>query len=241
MSHKTDWREQIPALDNVYMFQGALYCEDCGQNIQNKIRKENRTPEDEDDETSFDSDDFPKGPFSNGGGEADNPQHCDSQKACLNAIELPCGSKIGAWLGNPLTNDGINYLTNSILEDSLTRKNSQHSLQVARLWSYLYRNQLSEWDSLQELEDQTLGAPIVKSFVQLVLNGHNHLLNRVMIGLDNIYGFSSKKSTMWAWKSEFQPDGTLGEPATVQMPLSEAGEREPINIMLELIEEDAWG
>jgi hypothetical protein len=240
VTNKTDWRESVPGLDSVYMFQGGLYCEDCGQAIQVEIRKDGKAPEDEDDEDSFDSDDFPKGPFGDGGGEADSPQHCDSQAHCLNAIKLPCGSKIGAWLGNPLTSDGINHLTNSILEDSLANRNTQHSLQVAHLWSYLYRDQLSERDSLLQLEDRALDAPIVKSFVKLVTEKHNHIINRVMIGLDNIYGFSSKKSAMWIWKSEFLPDGELGDPAYVQMPLGEAGERDPIEIVRELIEEGAW-
>jgi hypothetical protein len=44
----------IPALDDVYMFQGALYCEDCGRDIQDTLRKEGKAPENEDDEESFD-------------------------------------------------------------------------------------------------------------------------------------------------------------------------------------------
>ena len=44
------------------------------------------------DENDYDSDDLPKGPYSNGGGEADTPQHCDG---------------CGAFLENPLTGDGV--------------------------------------------------------------------------------------------------------------------------------------
>lgn len=48
------------------------------------------------DESTFDSDDWPKGPYSDGGGgESDSPCHCD---AC------------GAFLWNPLTPDGAAYV-----------------------------------------------------------------------------------------------------------------------------------
>ena len=42
MPHKTDWQDMVPALDDVYMFQGALYCEDCGRDIQDTLRKEGK-------------------------------------------------------------------------------------------------------------------------------------------------------------------------------------------------------
>jgi hypothetical protein len=42
-------------------------------------------------ESDYDSDELPKGPYGNGGGETDSPQHCD---AC------------GCFLQNPLTTDG---------------------------------------------------------------------------------------------------------------------------------------
>ncbi len=44
------------------------------------------------DETAYDSDDFPKGPYPDGGGEADGPSYCDD-----------CGK----FLENDLTDDGL--------------------------------------------------------------------------------------------------------------------------------------
>jgi hypothetical protein len=46
-------------------------------------------------ESSYDSDEWPKGPYCDGGGEADNPQHC----ACCTV-----------FLCNPLTQDGVAYV-----------------------------------------------------------------------------------------------------------------------------------
>jgi len=82
-----------------YVYQAALLCEACGIAKSTALRAEGKAPEDSSDESSYDSDDFPKGPFYEGGGEADTPQHCD---ACH------------AFLENPLTSDGEAYVLDAI-------------------------------------------------------------------------------------------------------------------------------
>jgi hypothetical protein len=82
---------------NVYIYQAALHCEKCIHQIVADLA----TPEDVGDEGSFDSDDYPKGPFPDSGGEADSPQHCDS---------------CGLFLENALTDDGIAYVKEAIAE-----------------------------------------------------------------------------------------------------------------------------
>jgi hypothetical protein len=73
----------------IYIFQADIYCQGCGEALRAEIAK----PEgfDVDNESSFDSDVYPKGPYGQSGGEADSPQHCG---AC------------GLFLENPLTPDG---------------------------------------------------------------------------------------------------------------------------------------
>lgn len=89
-----------------YLYRGALYCEHCADRIKGNLRQ--RSPEcvpiTSDDESSYDSNDWPKGPFPNGGGEADTPQHCDH-----------CGE----FLQNVLTNDGDSWLRNEAAEFDL--------------------------------------------------------------------------------------------------------------------------
>ena len=70
-----------------YIYQAALYCEDCANNIIASLHWSKRE--------SSDSDDSPQGPFPDGGGESDCPQHCDC-----------CGT----FLENPLTPDGDDWL-----------------------------------------------------------------------------------------------------------------------------------
>jgi hypothetical protein len=82
---------------DVYMYRAALYCTDCGEAIRERLSA--RAPADQDDESSYDSDDYPKGPFPDGGGEADCPQHCDS---------------CNVFLENSLTSDGYEYVRDAV-------------------------------------------------------------------------------------------------------------------------------
>lgn len=131
-----------------YIYQADIYCEECGEEIIYRMRKEwkevaeqqvrdvaagleerfgidpdkwprffdalersafRKLAVDSSDESSYDSDEFPKGPYLDGGGESDTPQHCG---ACHEFLE------------NPLTDDGLEYVR---------------------------ENQRDEWDSFYEI------------------------------------------------------------------------------------------
>ena len=104
---------------NVYLFRAALLCEDCG--IKAKAKIPNLSGHDSEDESYFDSDDYPKGPYPNGGGEADCPQHCGHCQI---------------FLENPLTEDGYNYVVDAVelfLSDSCSG-----DANVIRQWFRFY-------------------------------------------------------------------------------------------------------
>lgn len=82
-----------------YVFQAALLCEDCAREFMAANAKPDHV--DMADESSYDSDEWPKGPYSEGGGETDCPQHCDS---------------CGVFLENPLTPDGGDYVREKAAE-----------------------------------------------------------------------------------------------------------------------------
>lgn len=115
---------------DVYMFQAALWCEDCGEALREQMIQDGEAPEDPDDEESYDSDEFPKGPYGDGGGEADSPQHCDAGEHCINAVELSSGSKVGAFLENPLTDDGNEYVREAVLEAKAKKKKGSVALEI---------------------------------------------------------------------------------------------------------------
>jgi hypothetical protein len=80
---------------DVYIYAAALLCEDCGeaqrQHLDEAFADNGAAPGTDED----DSDRYPQGPYPDGGGEADSPQHCD---------------QCGTFLENPLTGDGYAYL-----------------------------------------------------------------------------------------------------------------------------------
>jgi hypothetical protein len=93
-----------------------------------------------------DSNDWPCGPFAEGGGESDNPQHCGSGAYCVNAIKVSCTDgigknkkrlryKIGCWLENPLTQEGIEYVREAAAEEP-------YSAVAGRLWRKWYAKEL---------------------------------------------------------------------------------------------------
>jgi hypothetical protein len=102
---------------DAYCYQAALLCGSCGSNAASDLLKEGA-------EDTGDSNDFPQGPFADGGGESDSPQHCDH-----------CGE----FLENPLTSEGVEYVMQALLED-------KGSSEVLAEWSQFYDIKLPEAD-----------------------------------------------------------------------------------------------
>ena len=112
----------------VFIYQADLLCGDCGEAIREALNNEGKAPKDPQDEYTYDSDEYPKGSYPDGGGEHDTPQHCGSGDHCLNALELNDGHKVGCWLENDLTSDGETYVREAMVEGG----------EVAALWSEWY-------------------------------------------------------------------------------------------------------
>jgi hypothetical protein len=80
---------------DVYIFNADIFCANCANEMIDECRERGI-----DDDS--DSDQFPQGPYPQGGGEADCPQHCSS---------------CHAFLENPLTGDGDDYVLAAIADD----------------------------------------------------------------------------------------------------------------------------
>jgi hypothetical protein len=90
-----------------YIYQAALWCDDCGEAICERLTMEGKVPDnDARRDYSYDSDDFPKFVKED---DSDSPSHCDSGAECPNALELDDGSKVGAIVSG-LTDDGVAYV-----------------------------------------------------------------------------------------------------------------------------------
>jgi hypothetical protein len=90
---------------DAYIFDAELLCSDCAESVMARLPK---------------SDDYPKGPYSDGGGEADCPNHCG---IC------------GLFLENPLTDDGVEYVKAAIAEFDSTGRGTP---EVIAEWREFY-------------------------------------------------------------------------------------------------------
>jgi len=105
---------------DAYIYQAALLCEGCGLDTRRLLRSDLKP-------NTGDSDDFPQGPYGDGGGEADCPQHC---------------GMCNEFLENPLTSNGYAGLRAEI-EFSVTPPNLPGP--ALKMWADFY---------LQEVEDE---------------------------------------------------------------------------------------
>lgn len=111
-----------------YIYAADCYCEACGEAIRARLAAEGSAPTDPDDEHSYDSDDYPKGPYD--ASERDYPGHCASGPDCLAPTEMADGTKVGQFFENDLTTDGVNYVNAAIRENPNNK--------VVQLWARFY-------------------------------------------------------------------------------------------------------
>ena len=78
-------------------------------------------------ESDYDSDDLPKGPITEGGGEADTPRQCE---ACRR------------FLANPLTGDGLIWVEDAIRDCLTTRKATAPTTDTLNEWADFYKDEL---------------------------------------------------------------------------------------------------
>jgi hypothetical protein len=94
---------------DAFIYRAALYCTDCATDVVGlvcdcehhgmKTRSDGRLHANV--SNLCDSECTPMGPFADGGGESDTPQHCDS---------------CGVFLENSLTDDGVSYVHDALGE-----------------------------------------------------------------------------------------------------------------------------
>ena len=114
----------------MYIYQADCFCDDCGKVIRVHLNAQGKKPKNVEDERSYDSDVYPKyaGPDDDHG-ESDTPCHCGKGENCLNAENIPGFGKVGKLLGTNLTQEGVNYVRESMAQrDFETNK-------VTRFWA----------------------------------------------------------------------------------------------------------
>jgi hypothetical protein len=107
------------------VYQADVWCDDCGRDIEERLRAEGKAPEDALDQSSYDSGEFPK--WASDDDEADSPQHCAAGEDCLDFTEIN-GQRYGRFLHNELTSEGVAYVKAAFREGG----------RVARFWADMY-------------------------------------------------------------------------------------------------------
>jgi len=103
-----------------------IFCDECIEDIKETIWLNNSETLDElrneweeregfDDETHYDSGEYPK--HCRDDEESDCPQHCGNGSDCLNAEEYIDGEKCGYFFENALTSVGSDYVREEVRED----------------------------------------------------------------------------------------------------------------------------
>lgn len=116
---------------NTYVFDANLLCEECMKKFVEEIGPNT--------EETTDSNEYPQGPTSDGGGESDCPQHCDD---------------CGVFLENPLTADGFEYVYEAAAKK--ITKTVQEWLDYYHIDSAEYQGDsdlqrnIDGWDDLEE-------------------------------------------------------------------------------------------
>jgi len=132
-----------------YIYQAAFLCDDCGNEICKRITDEGNSPFDPADESSYDSDNYPK--YVPDAGESDTPNHCDSGDTCLNAIEIRSGTFIGELIEGTLTSDGVEYVREEYREYKFDKH--YHGNGVVSLWVEEFGIDVSDIDDEESEEE----------------------------------------------------------------------------------------
>jgi hypothetical protein len=229
------WLDKVAICTDVYIYQAALVCSDCGDAIASELRREGT--EDNDDWTAgHESDPFPQGPYGNGGGEADSAQFCDRVRHCVNAVEIVSSHKIGCPLGNPLTRDGAEALCESIRRQILapTKQGRLLGRLLCKVW-----HDYTETPLLRVLPDQVASKVLHDALVYLWRDEKCEVQPVMFTDLEHIYGVATNPNKTLAWRITATDEGGLTDLGAVKMP-NYTTSRTVEELVAEAIAADDW-
>lgn len=119
-----------------YIYQADTWCDKCGEHICAELQREGKAPEDIEDETTFDSDDYPKR-YDPETEESDSPQNCASGN---------CAGFYGTFLENQLTQDGYKYLKSMLNEHGAVLP--EPAKEWAEFYNFTYHS--NPWESAHD-------------------------------------------------------------------------------------------
>jgi hypothetical protein len=228
----TNWIDLVPTCSNVYVYQADFVCEDCGSKIVERLEKEGT-------EDTGNSDDFPQGPYPDGGGESDAIQHCGMGEKCVNRVRVPGGVTIGCPLGNSLTSEGVEYLRQTVAKDIVSE--SAHKRGVGRLWAHIYADALRNYRLASlRLDADPIAQSLIKKLKDLKRKEKAFFAPEILVDCSYIYGKINSPDKTILWRVEATNTGGFGPAETITLPASESHERSLRDMIEEAISEGAW-
>jgi hypothetical protein len=100
-----------------YLYKDSALCEACGEAVRRELQTKGRVPARPSDESSYLDEEYPKGPYMPDASDA--PVHCGRGRGCLDPEEIKTDhgtERMGAFLGNPLTDKGEQYVREQIAQ-----------------------------------------------------------------------------------------------------------------------------
>lgn len=213
--------------EGLYLYHADTLCVACGQDAVQKAEAKG-------DYDTGDSDDFPQGPFIMEN-EADAPGHCGNGSACLNALKIPGGLKVGCPIKTFLTEEGIDYTRQTILDDIL--QPNAHPRRVGRLWFKLYSYSFGD-QPLVKLTSEEIPTSLWKPLVPLTKQAI--LWTATWTDLAHIYGGAQSPDSMILWRLAIDDLGNFKDLRKVLLPTSEADERSLEDMLSEAVSSGAW-
>jgi hypothetical protein len=235
---KPDWRDLVEACDDVYVYAADIYCAACGEDIAKRLSE---APGFDPENPPEDSDEFPQGPYSDGGGESDSPNHCGAHEDCLQAITLPCGNKIGCALAHELTNEGARSLNEMIVDDMLRPESNAHARQVGQLWAKLFSAYLV--DDLFKISGK--GSKLPTDLIELLMgvaSGDRFLCPDFYLDPHGyIYGGAEGPQGDVLWRVEITPEGNYNDLIMIDLPAGELSQYPLEDHLKEAIDDVTFG
>lgn len=222
-----NWLDTVTVYDP-YAYMSNVICQDCARRIIEELESENVRD-------TGDTNDFPQGLSSSE--ETDSPAHCGEHSLCVNAVQIPGGSKIGCPLSCSLTSDGVEYTRASVAKHILF--GTAHQKGVSRLWRHLYADQIKDGPLIQ-LTDKIL-PPAVRKELEVLTHNEAKVSPQTFTDLDYIYGTASDPLALTLWRLEiYANDAGYGLLDTAQLPPSESSENNSASLLEDAIRELAW-
>ena len=136
-----------------YVYQADVWCDKCGEKIRAELTAEGKAPEDPDNETSYDSGEFPKY-FDAEWDSANSPQNCASGDCGGKYWSEPVKDFVtyGTFLENPLTAEGYRYLKSMLDESGETL--TEPAAEWAKFYDFTYHK--NEYESAHDWLQKTV-------------------------------------------------------------------------------------